>query len=246
MRTSGTSFRSRASSRRNVERRLCAEAGERAGVADVGGVATGAATGASSSTTTAFATTTSTTTLTASTTVTTAATALAATERTTALATATAATVTTATAGTTLTGSGGEHALAVELNVDLLLALTLTLGLATRAGEEVLLLTLDLGALGEVLSAALVGLANVLLTKAQLLLSQLSEVGSVGLGVVLGLGLSGGSLGILLDGILLLLLGDGLTGLLVSKLGLASLGAPAVSGLLLVLAIKGQKCTCLV
>ena len=38
-RTSGTSFGSRAKIRRDVERRLCAEAGESAGVAEVGGVA---------------------------------------------------------------------------------------------------------------------------------------------------------------------------------------------------------------
>lgn len=121
--------------------------------------------------------------------------------------------------------------------MDLLLALALTLGLAGGSGEEVLLLTLDLGTLGELLGAALVGLAEVLLAKLQLLLSQLGKVGGVGLGVVLGLGLSGLSLGVLLNGLLLLLLGDGLTGLLVSKLGLASLGTPAVGGLLLVLAV---------
>lgn len=237
MRTSGTSFRSRASSRRDVERRLCAEARESAGVADVGGVAT-ATTGTSSATAfaTAFATATSTTTLTTSTAVTTTATTLTATEGTTALAAATAATVT-ATTGTTLTGRGSEHALTVELDVDLFLALALTLGLAARTGEELLLLALDLGTLGEVLGAALVGLADVLLAKLQLLLSQLGEVGSVGLGVVLRLGLSGLSLGVLLDGVLLLLLGDGLTCLLVSKLGLASLGTPAVGSLLLLLAV---------
>lgn len=121
--------------------------------------------------------------------------------------------------------------------MDLLLALALTLGLAGGSGEEVLLFTLDLGTLGELLGAALVGLAEVLLAKLQLLLSQLGKVGGVGLGVVLGLGLSGLSLSVLLNGLLLLLLGDGLTGLLVSKLGLASLGTPAVGGLLLVLAV---------
>jgi hypothetical protein len=121
--------------------------------------------------------------------------------------------------------------------VNLLLALALTLGLAAGGSEEVLLLAGDLGALGEVLGAALVGLAQVLLTEVQLLLSQLGEVGDVGLGVVLGLSLSSLSLGILLDGLLLLLLGDGLTGLLISKLGLTSLGTPAVSSLLLVLTV---------
>ena len=121
--------------------------------------------------------------------------------------------------------------------MDLLLALALTLGLAAGSSEEVLLLTGDLGTLGELLGVTLVGLAEVLLAKLQFLLSQLGEVGSVGLGVVLGLGLGSLSLGILLNGLLLLLLGDGLTGLLVSKLGLASLSTPAVGGLLLVLAV---------
>ena len=146
-------------------------------------------------------------------------------------------TVAAATARSTLTGRGSEHTLAIKLDVNLLLALALTLGLAAGGSEEVLLLASDLGALGEVLGAALVGLAQVLLTEVQLLLSQLGEVGDVGLGVVLGLGLSSLSLGILLDGLLLLLLGDGLTGLLISKLGLASLGTPAVSSLLLVLTV---------
>lgn len=237
---------SRASSRRSVERHLCAEAGESAGVVDVdvGSVAAAAA-GSSSSSTTALATTTSTTALTASTAVTavtTTATTLTATERTTALTAATAATVATAT-GTTLTGRRGEHTVAVKLDVNLLLALALTLGLSSGSGEEVLLLALDLGTLGELLGAALVGLAEVLLAKLQLLLSQLGEVGSVGLGVVLRLGLGGLSLSIILDGLLLLLLGDGLTGLLVSKLGLASLGTPAVSSLLLVLAKSGPAVT---
>lgn len=228
------STRSRVSPWRKGRAHLCAEAGESAGVAKVGGVATGGATGSSGSSTTALATATSSTTLTTGGAVATTATALT-TERSTALATATAATVAASTAGTTLTGSGGEHALAVKLDVNLLLALTLTLSLAAGCGEEVLLLAGDLSALGEVLGATLVGLAEVLLTKLQLLLSQLGEVGSVGLGVVLGLGLSGLSLSILLDGVLLLLLGNGLTGLLVSKLGLASLGTPAVGSLLLVL-----------
>jgi len=239
-RTSGTSLGSRAKSRRDLVRRLCAEAGESAGVAEVGGVAATATarSAGSSRSTTALAATTSTTALTASA-VTTTATALAATERSTALATATAATVTAATARSTLTGRGREHALAVKLDVNLLLALALTLGLAAGGSEKVLLLAGDLGALGEVLGAALVGLAQVLLTEVQLLLSQLGEVGDVGLGVVLGLSLSSLSLGILLDGLLLLLLGDGLTGLLISKLGLASLGTPAVSSLLLVLTKAG-------
>jgi hypothetical protein len=239
-RTSGTHLLSRASCRRNVERRLCAEAGESGGVIDVDVSSATAATSGTSSTT-ALATTTSTTALTASTTVTTTAATLAATERTTALAAATAAAVTT-TAGATLTGRGSEHAVTVELDVDLLLALALTLGLAGRSGEEVLLLTGNLSTLGELLGAALVSLAEVLLAKLQLLLSQLGEVGGVGLGVVLGLGLGGLSLGVLLDSLLLLLLGDGLTGLLVSKLGLASLGTPAVGGLLLLLAVRCQSC----
>lgn len=234
-RTPSTHLWSRAGCRRSVQRRLCAEAGESGRVVDVDvSSATAATTGTSS--TTALATTTSTTALTASTTVTAAAATLAATERTTTLAAATAATVTT-TAGATLARRGSKHAITVELDVDLLLALALTLGLAGGSSEEILLLTGDLGTLGELLGATLVGLAEVLLTKLQLLLSQLGEVGGVGLGVVLRLGLGGLSLGILLDSLLLLLLGDGLTGLLVSKLGLASLGAPAMGSLLLVLAV---------
>lgn len=231
---------SRARSRRNVERRLCAEAGESAGVGDVGARLSVATAATGTSVTTAFATATSTTTLT-TTAVTTTATTLTTTERTTALAAAAAAAVTASTAGTTLTGRGSKHAVTIELDVDLLLALTLTLSLAAGTSEEVLLLAGDLGALGEVLGAALVGLAEVLLTELELLLSQLGEVGSVGLGVVLGLGLSL-SLGVLLDGLLLLLLSDGLTGLLVSEFGLAGLGTPAVSSLLLVLTVEGQRC----
>lgn len=232
---------SRARSRRNVERRLCAEAGESAGVGDVGARLSVATAATGTSITTAFATATSTTTLT-TTAVTTTATTLTTTERTTALAAAAAAAVTASTAGTTLTGRGSKHAVTIELDVDLLLALTLTLSLAAGTSEEVLLLAGDLGALGEVLGAALVGLAEVLLTELELLLSQLGEVGSVGLGVVLGLGLSL-SLGVLLDGLLLLLLSNGLTGLLVSEFGLAGLGTPAVSSLLLVLTDVGPAVT---
>jgi hypothetical protein len=232
----GTSCASCACSRRSVEN-LCAQAGESAGVGDVGASSTATATAGTGITTgTGIATRTgvAATLATAATAATT--TALSATELATALATATAATVTATSTGTALTGRGSEHAVTVKLDVDLLLALALTLGLATGTGHEVLLLTGNGGALGELLAAALVGLAEALLTELQLLLCELSKVGSVRLGVVLGLGLSGLSLGVLLDGILLLSLGNGLASLLVSELGVAVVTTPAVSCLLVAVA----------
>jgi hypothetical protein len=228
VRAGSTSCASRAFSRRSVEN-LCAQAGESAGVGDVGASGTATAT-----TGTGIAT--SLTTATAATTLAASATELA---TATTLAGATAATATALAAtstGTTLTGRGSEHAVTVELDVNLLLALALTLGLAGRAGHEVLLGTGNGGTLGELLAAALVGLAEALLTELQLLLSKLSKVGDVGLGVVLGLGLSSLGLGVLLDGLLLLSLGDGLASLLVSELGVAVVTAPAVSSLLVAVA----------
>ena len=229
MRTGGsTSCPSRAFSRRSVED-LCAQAGESAGVGDVGASGTATATtgtGIATSLTTATATTALAATTTELTTATTLAGATAA------AATALAATST----GTALTGRGSEHAVTIELDVDLLLALALTLGLARRAGHEVLLLAGNGGTLRELLAAALVGLAEALLAKLQLLFGKLSKVGDVGLGVVLGLGLSSLGLGVLLDGILLLGLGDGLASLLISELSVAVVAAPAVSSLLVAVA----------
>jgi hypothetical protein len=120
--------------------------------------------------------------------------------------------------------------------VDLLLAGTLALGLALGTGHEVfLLLTGESSALGELGAAALVGLADVLGGKRELLLSELSEVGGVGLALVFRLGLGLG-LSVLLDSLLLFSVGDGLSSLLVSQLGVAVISAPAVCGLLFVFA----------
>jgi hypothetical protein len=123
--------------------------------------------------------------------------------------------------------------------VDLLLAGALALGLALLSGHEVLLLlTGESFTFGELGAAALVGLADVLGAKRELLLSLLSEVGGVRHALVLGLGLGGLGLSILLEGVLLLRLGHSLTGLLVSQLGVTVVATPAVSGLLLVVTGK--------
>lgn len=120
--------------------------------------------------------------------------------------------------------------------MNLLLARTFALGLALSTSDEVFLLVAgERGALGELLGATLVGLANVLGGKRKLLLGQLSKVGSVGLALVLRLGLGLG-LGVFPDGILLFSLSNGFTSLLISQLGVAVLSAPAVSSLLVVLA----------
>lgn len=120
--------------------------------------------------------------------------------------------------------------------MDLLLAGALALGLALGTGHEVfLLLTGEGSALRELLAAALVGLADVLGGKRELPLGQLGEVGGVGLALVLRLGL-GGVLSVLLDGVLLFGLGNGLASLLVSELSVAVVSAPAVCGLLVVVA----------
>lgn len=95
----------------------------------------------------------------------------------------------------------------------------------------------DLLALGELGRASLVGLADVL-GDGELLLSELGKVLLVGLGLVLGLLDSGVGIGggVLSDGLLLVLLGNGLSGVLVGKLGVAVLSAPTVSYLLVVIA----------
>jgi hypothetical protein len=225
---------------------LCAQAGESAGVGDVGAGLVSTTASAS----TGFAATTSTLATTASTAelataFATTATALAATEFTAAttasLATATATLAATAsTTSTALTRRGSEHTVAIELDVDLLLALTFTLGLGILSGHEDLLLFLaGQGlALRELLAAALVGLADVLGGQAELLLSLLNKVGGVGLAPVfrlrLGLVLT---LGGVSDSLLLFGLGDGLAGLLVLELSVAVVSTPAVSSLLLLLAI---------
>jgi hypothetical protein len=224
---------------------LCAEAGESARVGNVGAglVST------TSTTATGFTATTSLTTATASTaelaTALAATATLAATEFTAAttasLTTTTATLAATATAAsstlTTLTGRGSKHAVTIELDVDLLLALAFTLGLSLLAGHELLLLLTGQGlALRELLAGALVGLADVLGSKTELLLGLLNKVGGVRLAPVfrlrLGLVLALSSVS---DGVLLLSLGDSVTGLLVLELGVAVVCAPAVSGLLLLL-----------
>ncbi|KAH3909364.1 hypothetical protein HBH56_163650 [Parastagonospora nodorum] len=134
----------------------------------------------------------------------------------------------------------GKHTVAVELDVDLLLALALTLGLGTLAGHVGLLLFFAAQslALGELLAAALVGLADVLGGEAELLLGLLNKVGSVGLAPVLWLGL-----GLVLalssvsDGILLFSLGNGIASYFVLELSVAVVSAPAVSSLLLLLTV---------
>jgi hypothetical protein len=149
----------------------------------------------------------------------------------TALSTATAASSTVA----TLTGRGSKHTVTVELDANLLLAGTLTLGLASGSGHEVLLVVLGDGlAFGELGAGAFVGLTDVGGTR-ELLLSQLGEVDVVGLALVFRLGL-GLSLSVLLDSLLLVGLSDGLASLFVGQLGVAVVSAPAVSSLLLVLA----------
>lgn len=144
------------------------------------------------------------------------------------------------TAGTTATATGGALRLDVavlEFNELLDLALTLALGLAASTDNVVLALILDEG-LGAgpllVLLDSLVGLAEGeggLVLKSELLLGLLGEVlveGHVLLLLLLLLGVLIGS------GILLLLsLGDRLTGLLVLKLSLAFGGTPSLSSSLL-------------
>jgi hypothetical protein len=234
---------------------LCAQAGESAGVGNVGarlvsatataatGLAGTASTSALAATTAALAAPTSTAELATALASTTAS--LAATEFTAAASAtlaATTSTLTTATCsstGTTLAGRRSEHAVTVELDVDLLLALAFTLSLGSGAGHVgLLLLAGQCLALGELLAATLVGLANVLGTKGELLLGLLDKVGGVrnalvlGLGLRLVLGFSGIS-----DSFLLFGLGNGIASDLVFELSVAVVSAPAVSGLLLLLAV---------
>lgn len=145
-----------------------------------------------------------------------------------------------ATAAEVVAGSRLEQAVAVELDKGLLLALAGALGLLVGGGNVALLLLLagDGGALGELLGRALVGLADLgLLAQLELLLGELSEVLLVRLALVFGLLLLGDvGGGVLGDGLLLVLLGDGLAGGLVGELGIAVVAAPAVGYLLVVVA----------
>jgi hypothetical protein len=226
---------------------LCAQAGESARVGNVGAglVSTTSTTATGFTATTSLAAATASTAELATTFAATtfaATTTLAATEftaATTASLTTTTATLaaTTSSTAATLTGRGSEHTVTVELDVDLLLALAFTLGLGLLAGHELLLLLTGQGlALRELLAGALVGLADVLGGKTELLLGLLNKVGGVRLAPVfrlrLGLVLA---LGGISDSVLLLSLGDSVTGLLVFELSVAVICAPAVSGLLLLL-----------
>lgn len=141
---------------------------------------------------------------------------------------------------TTATTSAASGALRLDeagVKVDGLLglALTLALGLAVGTGDEVLLLLLEGLGTGPLLVelAALVGLSDANASvESTLALGLLNEVLGVGDALVLGLlGLNGS--GVLGGGILLLVLGDGFTGLLVLKLSVAFGGTPALGDLLI-------------
>jgi hypothetical protein len=149
-------------------------------------------------------------------------------------------------AGAAATRLGGLDEALVDVDDLLLLALTLTLGLATGAGNEVLFFILgDCLGVGPllVLLAALVGLAGLGDTGAELelLLGLLGKVVGVGDAVVLrlSLGLLGGSWGSL--ALLLVSLGNGIAGLLILQLGIALVGAPAVAGLLLGVTVEVRR-----
>jgi len=112
--------------------------------------------------------------------------------------------------------------------------------LGASASEVLLVSALDGLALGELLAGTLVGLADgeAVAGKSLALLGEVGEVLLVGLGVVLLLGLGGGGdlrLGVA-SGVLNLGGGNVGASLLVRPLGLALYLAPAVTGLLLVLA----------
>ena len=171
------------------------------------------------------------------------------------LATATSATaLATATTGTTtatVTSVGSGVVLTIKSKGVLGLGLLGAVLLATGTSEVLLVDTLDGLALGELLAGALVGLADgeAVAGKSLALLGEVGEVLLVGLGVVLLLGLGGGGdlrLGVA-SGVLNLGGGNVGASLLVRPLGLALYLAPAVTGLLLVLAVNMLvKWTCLV
>lgn len=206
-----------------LERLLAAQAGESTGVVGVDGgraatSTTGAATGEAVTTargtstgSTAGSTTATVATLSSTTTVTTTA---------------------SAAATATLTGAVGRRLLPLVVSDEdvLLLALALALLLASRTGDEVLIVVLDegLGASPLLLLLGvdtLVGLAGRCAgVQGSPLLGLLGEVGLKS--DLLRLRLLGLGLGILSLGILLLGLSNGLTGLLVVELGSSLGGAP--------------------
>ena len=147
----------------------------------------------------------------------------------------TTATATAASSTTAATGALRLDEAVVEVDGLLDLALPLALLLAAAADEVVLLLVLEgLGALPLLVElAALVGAADAQAAlEGELLLGLLGEVVGVGDALVLGLGRLLGS-GVLGEGLLLLGLSDGLTGLLVLQLSLTLSGAPGSGSLLL-------------
>jgi len=181
------------------------------------------------------------------TTATTTATTLATATSTTALATATTGTTT-----ATVTSVGCGIVLAIKSKGVLGLGLLGAVLLGTGTSEVLLVGALDGLALGELLAGALVGLADgeAVAGKSLALLLKVGKVLLVGLGVVL-LGLGGGvhtigtSRGSRVGAVVVLSFGSGEvgTGLLVSPLGATLLEAPAVTGLLLVLANAGVAVT---
>jgi hypothetical protein len=145
-----------------------------------------------------------------------------------------------ATGATATTAAAAPSALRLDVTVleldELLgLALTLALGLAAGAGEELLLGVLGDGSevLPLVVLDTLVGLADAQGAKAGLLLGELSKVLVVGDVLVLGLLLLSLALGGSLTLGLLLGLGDLSASLLILQLGLALVGAPRLGSLLL-------------
>jgi hypothetical protein len=208
---------------------LGAEGRESRLVLGVDSTTTGAAAllgaGTAGGTTTTLATSTATT-----------ATALAATTSTTSLTTSTTGTTT-----ATVSSVGGGVVLAIKSKRVLGLVLLGAVLLGASASEVLLVSALDGLALGELLAGALVGLADgeAVAGKSLALLGEVGKVLLVGLGVVLLLGLGcGGDLGLSVASGVLNLGGSNVgTGLLVRPLGLALYLAPAVTGLLLVLAV---------
>lgn len=142
----------------------------------------------------------------------------------------------TSTTGTT-TGAVLLLETVVDVDNSLLLALTLTLGLATAGGNEFISLLLDkLLGVGPLLVGlgTLVGLAELeVLAEGKLLLGHLSQVLGVRDALVLRLGGVLSALSILGNSLLQLRLGNLLAGLLVLLLGLALLSTPGLGSLLL-------------
>jgi len=168
----------------------------------------------------------------------------------------------TSTACATVTGVSSSVVLAVDDNLLLLRSSILGLaGLATGTSHEVLVrrVACECLALGELLLGTLVGLANFnACTERGTLLFLLGKVLLVGFGLVLLLGSIGTSLAVWSSGesgipavsvgssvgvVLCFSVGDGVAGLLVGPLGIATLTAPSLSSLLLLFANAGVAVT---